>query len=69
MVMVEGAELTEGDRISCTDYFVRSRTGFTAVLARLADEAEAIGERLKSEPPPSRTFDEEEPIALLPEHV
>jgi hypothetical protein len=67
--MVDAAESMD-ERVSCTGFFVRSRATITQTLQRLVDDAEAIGQKLKSDPPPSReSVDEEEPIALLPEHT
>lgn len=68
--MVDAGESMD-ERVSNTGFFVRSRATLTQHLQRLADEAEAIGQKLKSDPPPSHeSVDaEEEPLALLPEHT
>lgn len=70
--MADAAE--QNDRLSCTGLFVRSRATIADTMQRLASEAEAIVQRLKSDPPPSSDsiddeHDEHEPIALLPEHT
>lgn len=65
--MVDAAD----ERVSCTGFFVRSRATLAETLERLATEAEAIGAKLKSDPPPSAESvdDDDAPLALLPEHT